>query len=143
VSRAASSSSIASVRVVLDFYGWRFGELVMLRTLLAGITLALVISAAHAADSLQLACSGDMIEPAGLAKAPKALTAVFSPANRVSKVSVDFGQGSVNAPVLSNNSVQLQFRTKDFTGEYFYYTRDMFLVYKSGHLARLTCNPNG
>ena len=114
----------------------------MLRTLLTGITLAFVISAAHAADSLQLTCSGDMIEPAGLARAPKALTAVFSPANRVSKVSVDFGQSSVNAPVSSSNPVQLQFRTKDFTGEYFYYTRDMFLIYKSGHLARLTCKPN-
>jgi hypothetical protein len=126
----------------VGFYWWRFGGLV-LRTLLTGITLAFVISASHAADSLQLTCSGDMIEPAGLARAPKALTAVFSPANRVSKVSVDFGQGSVNAPVSSNNPVQLQFRTKDFTGEYFYYTRDMFLIYKSGHLARLTCKPNG
>jgi hypothetical protein len=84
-----------------------------------------------------------MIEPVGLAKAPKAPTAILRPANRLSKVSVDFGQGSVNAPVSSNNPVQLQFRTKDFTGEYFYYTRDMFLIYKSGHLARLTCNPNG
>jgi hypothetical protein len=127
----------------VGFYWWRFGGLVMLRTLLTGMTLAFVISAAHAADSLQLTCSGDMIEPAGLARAPKALTAVFSPANRVSKVSVDFGQGSVNAPVSSNNPVQLQFRTKDFTGEYFHYTRDMFLIHKSGHLARLTCKPNG
>jgi hypothetical protein len=114
----------------------------MHRTILTGITLAFVISAAHAADSLQLTCSGDMIEPAGLARAPKALTVIFSPANRVSKVSVDFGQSSVNAPVSSNNPVQLQFRTKDFTGEYFHYTRDMFLIYKSGHLARLTCKPN-
>jgi hypothetical protein len=115
----------------------------MLKTLLTGITLAFVISAAHAADSLQLTCSGDMIEPAGLARAPKALTAVISPANRASKVSVDFGKGGVKAPVSSNNSVQLQFRTKDFTGEYFYYTHDMFLIYKSGHLARLTCKTNG
>jgi hypothetical protein len=115
----------------------------MLRILLAGITLALVISAAHGAESLRLTCSGDMIEPAGLASAPKALAATLSPANGVSKVSIDFGQGSVGAPVLNNNSVQLRFRTKDFVGEYFYYTRDMFLIYKSGHLARLTCKPNG
>jgi hypothetical protein len=42
----------------------------MRRTLLAGITLAFMttMSAAHAADSLQFACSGDMIEPAGLAR---------------------------------------------------------------------------
>jgi hypothetical protein len=114
----------------------------MLRALLAGmIPVAFMISAAHAADSLQLICSGDMIEPAGLARAPKTLTAIFSPANKVSKVSVDFGQGSVNAPVLSNNMIQLKFRTKDFIGEYFHYDRDMFLIYKSGYLARLTCKP--
>ena len=115
----------------------------MVRTLLIGLTLAFVISAAHAADSLQISCSGDMIEPSGLARVPKTLTAVFSPANKVSKVSVDFGHGSVNAPVLSNNEVQLKFRAKDFTGEYFYYDRDMFLIYRSGHLARLTCKPIG
>jgi hypothetical protein len=118
------------------------GVLMMHRTLLTGITLAFVIGAAHAADSLQLTCSGDMIEPGGLARAPKALTVVFSPANKVSKVSVDFGQRSVTAPVSSNNQIQLQFRTKDFTGEYFHYTSDMFLIYKSGHLARLSCKPN-
>ena len=79
----------------------------MLRNLLTGVTLAFVIDAAHGADSLQLTCSGDMIEPAGLARASKTLTTVFSPANKVSKVSVDFGQGFINAPVLSNNNVQI------------------------------------
>ena len=115
----------------------------MLKTLLKGITLAFVVSAAHAADSLQFTCTGDMIEPAGFARAPITVNAVLSPANKVSKVSVDLGKGSIDAPVLSNNDVQLKFRTKDFTGEYFYYDRDMFLIYKSGHLARLICKPNG
>jgi hypothetical protein len=114
----------------------------MLRTLLVGITLASTMSATNAADSIQFTCKGDMIEPAGLARAPKTLNVVFSPAEKVSKVSVDFGQGGVNAPVSSNNIIQLKFHTKDFTGEYFYYDRDMFLIYKSGHLARLTCAPS-
>ena len=104
----------------------------MLKTMLKGITLAFVVSAAHAADSLQFTCTGDMIEPAGLARAPITVNAVLSPANKVSKVSVDLGKGSIDAPVLSNNDVQLKFRTKDFTGEYFYYDRDMFLIYKVG-----------
>jgi len=51
------------------------------------------------------------------------------------------GKGAVNALVLSNNRIQLKFRTKDFVGEYFYYDRDLFLIYRSGHLARLTCKP--
>jgi len=67
----------------------------MLKTLLKGITLAFVVSAAHAADSLQFTCTGDMIEPAGLARAPITVNAVLSPASR--KQSVEgvrrFGQG--------------------------------------------------
>ena len=114
----------------------------MLKSTLAAFVLALIsLSTAQAADSLKLACTGDMIEPAGLAKAPITIAAMFSPATQVSKVSVDLGKGAIDAPVLSNNKIQLKFRTKDFVGEYFYYTGDMFLIHKSGHLARLACNP--
>jgi hypothetical protein len=54
----------------------------MLRTLLAGITLAFTMSATNAADSIQFTCKGDMIEPAGLAWAPKSLNVVFTPADK-------------------------------------------------------------
>ena len=146
------NSQFAEVKNQRCCGGQRIGQLVSQRclelewiveTLLKGITLAFVVSAAHAAHSLQFTCTGDMIEPAGLARAPITVNAVLSPANESSKVSVDLGKGSIDAPVLSNNDVQLKFRTKDFTGEYFYYDRDMFLIYKSGHLARLICKPNG
>src|SRR5215813_3867459 len=33
----------------------------------------------------------------------------------------------------------LKFRTKDFEGEYFHYTGDLFFIYKSGHLMKLMC----
>ena len=52
---------------------------------------------------------------------------------------VDFGSGNIVAKVESNNNVQLKFKTQEFVGEYFHYTGDLFLIYKSGHLARLTC----
>ena len=55
------------------------------------------------------------------------------------KVTLDFGQGPMNARVLSDNKIQLKFRTKDFVGEYFHYTGDLFFIYKSGHLMRLMC----
>jgi len=111
--------------------------------LLGGISTALLsMDAAQAADPLKIGCTGDMFEPGGLSKFPSTIKAVFSPANNVSKVSLDLGKGIVSAPVLSNNAVQLRFRTKDFTGEYFHYNRDMFLIYRSGHLARLTCTPS-
>ena len=38
-----------------------------------------------------------------------------------------------------DNKIQLKFRTKDFEGEYFHYTGDLFFIYKSGHLMKLTC----
>ena len=43
--------------------------------------------------------------------------------------------------VVSDNRIQLKFRTKDFEGEYFHYTGDLFFIYKSGHLMRLMCKP--
>jgi hypothetical protein len=124
-----------------DKEGPQPGGSVMFKALLTGIAQLFMIGAACAAGSLQFTCSGDMIEPAGLARAPITLGVVFSPTNHVSKVTVDFGQRTVNAPVMSNNIIQLKFRTRDFIGEYFYYDRDMFLIYKSGHLARLACTP--
>jgi hypothetical protein len=41
--------------------------------------------------------------------------------------------------LLSDNKIQLKFRTKDFEGEYFHYTGDLFFIYKSGHLMKLMC----
>jgi hypothetical protein len=42
--------------------------------------------------------------------------------------------------MISDNKIQLKFSTKDFVGEYFHYTGDLFLIYHSGELARLTCS---
>jgi hypothetical protein len=83
-----------------------------------------------------------MIEPGGVKSSPTTLAATFSTANKATKLSIDLGKGGSFSPlVLSNNPLQLKFRAKDFTGEYFHYSGDMFLIYKSGHLARLTCAP--
>jgi hypothetical protein len=50
------------------------------------------------------------------------------------KVAVNLGQGSVNTRVVSDNKIQLKFRSKDFVGELFHYTNDLFLIYRPGHL---------
>jgi hypothetical protein len=112
-------------------------------TILVGsISIAFfAMDAAQAADSLKISCTGDVFEPGGVNKSSTTLTATFSPASKATKVSVDLGKGNVSPVVLSNNPLQLKFRTKDFTGEYFHYSGDMFLIYRSGHLARLTCKP--
>jgi hypothetical protein len=52
---------------------------------------------------------------------------------------LDLGKGAVNARRLSDNKIQLKFRTKEFEGEYFHYTGDLFLIYKTGHLMKLMC----
>jgi hypothetical protein len=57
------------------------------------------------------------------------------------KLSITTGDGKTLAPhITSNNKIQLKFTTKEFVGEYFHYTGDLFLIYKSGPLARLNCS---
>jgi hypothetical protein len=56
------------------------------------------------------------------------------------KMSLKVGDGKpLAANVTSNNKLQLKFRTRQFVGEYFHYTGDLFLIYNAGPLARLTC----
>jgi hypothetical protein len=57
------------------------------------------------------------------------------------KLSITMGDGKTLAPrITSNNKIQLKFVTKEFVGEYFHYTGDLFLIYKAGPLARLNCS---
>jgi len=115
----------------------QFGGATMFRNIISTAAIFLVMGAAYAAeDSRQFSCNGNMIEPISLALSPKSMQLILGPAQ---KLSIDLGQGNSDARVMSNNNIQLKFRTKDFVGEFFHYTGDLFLIYKSGHLARLTC----
>jgi hypothetical protein len=84
----------------------------------------------------QLTCSGTMIEPSAMSRSPETVILTLGPAQ---KLTLDLGQGAVNARKVSDNKIQLKFRTRDFEGEYFHYTGDLFLIYKSGHLMKLMC----
>jgi hypothetical protein len=96
----------------------------------------LAATAANAqSTSTRLGCDGQLIEPTSKASSPKALQLTISSG----KVGVDFGTGDIAAKVESNNNIQLKFKTDEFVGEYFHYTGDLFLIYETGHLARLTC----
>jgi hypothetical protein len=56
------------------------------------------------------------------------------------KLSMKTGEGMILSPRrISDNKIQLRFATKEFVGEYFHYTGDLFLIYSSGELARLNC----
>ena len=92
--------------------------------------------AAFAQDARQFACTGTMIEPSGMSTSPQTVVMTLGPAQ---KVTLDLGNGVVNAHRVSGNKIQLKFRTKEFEGEYFHYTGDLFFIYKAGHLMKLMC----
>ena len=102
------------------------------------LTLALLsfaVSSAFAAQPAPLGCEGSLIEPTGNSSSITATLTLGSPP------SINVGNAALRTSPISNNKIQLKFGTKDFTGEYFHYTHELFLIYKTGHLARLTCSP--
>jgi len=105
--------------------------------------LAMLVAAALAAGSAraagtQFSCSGVKIEPAGRAQAPiTAKLSLLSP----EKIALTVGDSDIRNTVTGDNQITLNFRTRDFTGEFFHYTNDLFLIYHSGHLAKLSCTP--
>ena len=108
----------------------------MFRTSILALIFGFTSITAFAEDARQLTCSGTMIEPSAMSQSPETVILTLGPAQ---KVTLDLGQGVVNARKVSDNKIQLKFRTKDFEGEYFHYTGDLFFIYKSGHLMKLTC----
>ena len=104
--------------------------------ILAPLIVCFTSVAVFAEEARQLTCNGAMIEPNAMSQSPETVTLTLGPAQ---KVTLDPGQGVVNARKLSDNKIQLKFRTKDFEGEYFHYTGDLFFIYKSGHLMKLMC----
>ena len=92
--------------------------------------------AVQAEDAQPMTCIGTVIEPTAMTQTPKTVKLALGPER---KLGLDLGDGNVSALMVSDNKIQLKFRTKDFEGEYFRYTGDLFFIYKSGHLMRLTC----
>jgi hypothetical protein len=88
----------------------------MLASLIFGLT-----SIANAEEAQQLTCTGMMIEPTAMSQSPETVVLTLGPAQ---KITVDLGQGAVSARKVSDNKIQLKFRTKDFEGEYFHYSGD-------------------
>jgi len=108
-------------------------------SVLLGCGLLVVGAHAEGRDN-QLSCKGALIEPAAAGKSDKTVLLTLGGPG---KVRIDDGSGETKARVVSDNQIQLKFRTKEFSGELFHYTNDLFLIYRSGHLARLTCEPRG
>src|SRR5262245_45172497 len=105
-------------------------------TLSAAAFLGIMTVIAAGEDAQQLTCTGAMIEPTALTQAPKTVKLAIGPGQ---KVAYDLGEGSKNARFESDNKIQLKFRFNDAVGEYFHYTGDLFVIFKSGHLMKMAC----
>jgi hypothetical protein len=104
------------------------------------ILLTMMVGSGGAAEQ-QFSCRGQVVQ--GMtdpAAQPKSIDLNVTLGDK-NKLSMRTGDGKVLAPrITSNNKIQLKFATKEFVGEYFHYTGDLFLIYHSGPLARLTCS---
>ncbi len=102
--------------------------------------LTMLIPPDVAAAAQQFSCQGQVVQgrtSPNFQLKPIDLGVTFGDKN---KLSLTMADGKTLTPrISSNNKIQLKFVTKDFVGEYFYYTGDLFLIYHSGLLARLNC----
>jgi hypothetical protein len=104
------------------------------------LLLAMTAGTCGAAER-QYSCKGQLIRDASPNVEPKPIDLNVTMGER-NKFSMKTGEGAVLAPrTISDNKIQLKFATKEFVGEYFHYTGDLFLIYPSGQLARLNCLP--
>jgi hypothetical protein len=104
------------------------------------LLLTMMVKPGGAAEQ-QFSCKGQVIQemtnPAVQPK-PIDLNVTLGEKNKLSMTTSD---GKMLAPrITSNNKIQLKFATNELVGEYFHYTGDLFLIYKSGPLARLNCS---
>jgi hypothetical protein len=105
----------------------------------SGLFLLTTFGGAVIAAEQQLSCKGEMIvDPAGQQTAPIALNLnLGGPSNTT--IEMD-GSKKLKVRVISDNKFQLKFQMKQDVLEFFPYSSELFIIYKSGHLARLTCS---
>ena len=104
----------------------------------SGLLLLTLVSGTAIAAEQQLSCKGQMIGPTGEQAPPIDINLNLDDS---SKPRIDGGGGQqTDVRVSSDNAIQLKFQTKDYVAEFFHYTGALFLIYKSGHVAGLTCS---
>jgi len=104
----------------------------------AGVCLLVSLMGASNAADRQFSCKGQMIDPSGEKKAPVEISFSLGDKSRMALKTTD--DKPLASRIVSDNKIQLKFATKEFVGEFFHYTGDLFLIYPSGQLARLTCS---
>jgi hypothetical protein len=106
-----------------------------------GVIVLAVMTTPSLAAEQQFACKGQVIHgETTQAVEPKPIDLNLTLGDK-NKLSMRTGDGKALSPrITSNNKIQLKFATKEFVGEYFHYTGDLFLIYPTGQLARLSCS---
>lgn len=123
-------------RQIANLKSWALASLLLACGSLSFTTYAL----AGEAD-LNLVCTGNSYKQDG----PFPTVETFSLKIEDKKPVMIGGPGSekpVKARIIVNNAIQLKFKTGKFTGEYFNFTGDLFLIHTDGHLTRLNCKPS-
>lgn len=115
--------------------------MVQANQLVLGLVLLTMMVGAGGAAEQQFSCKGQLIdEGTKLTDQSNPIDLNLSLGDK-NNLSMKAGDGKLLAPrITSNNKIQLKFETKEFVGEYFHYTGDLFLIYPSGRLARLSCS---
>lgn len=105
-----------------------------------GLFLLTLVGPSIAAEQ-QFSCKGQVMQQmTNPAVQPKPIDVEVVLGDK-QKMSIKTGDDKTLLPrITSNNKIQLKFATKEFIGEYFHYTGDLFLIYNSGQLARLNCS---
>ena len=102
-----------------------------------GLLLVTLVGASVAAEQ-RFSCKGGIIEPSGEQKASVDNNLRLDDNGKMSLKTSD--DKTLASRIISNNKIQLKFTTSEFVGEFFHYTGDLFLIYKSGQLGRLNCS---
>jgi hypothetical protein len=93
---------------------------------------------APAAKPASFACTGVKIEPVSMKQSPMTVKlGLVGPR----KITLNLDNSDIKSTVTNDDPITLHFRSRDFTGEFFHYTNDLYLIYHSGHLAKLSCTP--
>src|SRR5262245_510894 len=120
-----------------------FRRATMLRAFgLAASALSLLITAVgpSTAAEQQFSCKGQVIQEMANPAVPQKPIDFSVTLSEKNKMSIKTSDNKTLSPrITNNNTIQLKFVTKEFVGEYFHYSGDLFLIYRSGQLARMNC----
>jgi hypothetical protein len=128
--------------------GLQFGRLarwVLAAAALTCASLSATTCASAEADDLDLSCAGNSYTKDGPFPTPETFSFKITGTKPVTVMIGQSGSGSdrpVKAHIIANNIYQLKFATSKFTGEYFHFTGNLFLIPNDARLISLLCKPS-